>query len=239
MCYGRLWARDCYQTVPLELNRQAIYSRAGPMSRPNRLNIYSAKGNHLSSSSSQRRWCIIIAAGCLILIFHRILHQLSSSSTNNTEIHEAKCRLKQAIRSGECQLFSHRSYYNGQTEDCQTALEQLKRIGVHHLDLDLVLSTATADNNDNKDGIASNNDNLIVAHPMEYKHTTSTGYSPCGNTPFNEMIHHLKSVYNDDNNNFFISMEPKAAWGQTPQELADVALVDPPSRMEIAYGSSP
>ena len=173
------------------------------MNRPNRLNIYSAKGNHLSSSSSQRqRWCIIIAAaGCLILILHRILQQLSSSSTNNTEIHETKCRLKQAIHSGECQLFSHRSYYNGQTEDCQTALEQLKLIGVHHLDLDLVLSTA--DNNNNKDGFVFTNDNLIVAHPMEYKHTTKT-YSPCGNTPFNEMIHLLKSVYKDNINSLFL-----------------------------------
>mmetsp|Transcript_269 Transcript_269/g.345 ORF Transcript_269/g.345 Transcript_269/m.345 type:complete len:184 (+) Transcript_269:1-552(+) len=42
------------------------------------------------------------------------------------------------------------------------------------------------------------------------------------------MIQLLKTVYND---NFFISMEPKAAWGQTPQELDDVALIHPPSRI--------
>mmetsp|Transcript_3862 Transcript_3862/g.6441 ORF Transcript_3862/g.6441 Transcript_3862/m.6441 type:complete len:329 (-) Transcript_3862:471-1457(-) len=190
------------------------------MNRPNRWNIYSAKGN---LPSSTRRRCIIAASCCfsiflILLIFNRILQQLSLTSSN--EIREKKCRLKQAIQSGECQLFSHRSYYNAKTDDCRNAMEQLKRIGVHHLDLDLVLTTTDKD-----DGIASNT--LIVAHPMEYKHTTPT-YSPCGNTPFNEMINLLKTVYND---NFFISMEPKAAWRQTTQELNDVALIHPPSRI--------
>lgn len=192
--------------------------------RSNRLNIYSDKGSTLATSSRRR----IALAGCFIisfiLLFKRVIDHLPSSSSSNNEIRKNKCRLKQAINSGECQLFSHRSYYNAQKDNCQTALEHLKRIGVNHIDLDLVL---TDNNNNNYDGIAPNS--LIIAHPMEYKRTTKT-YSPCGNTPFNEMIQLLKSVYNDGNN-FFISMEPKAAWGQTPQELNDVALINPPSKI--------
>eukprot|EP00985_Skeletonema_marinoi_P004703 scaffold2038_cov85-Skeletonema_marinoi.AAC.1 len=105
------------------------------MKRPNRLNIYSVKGGRPSSYS---RRCII-AAACLIVVIillsKRILQHPSTSSSS--EIHESKCWLKQAINSGECQLFSHRSYYNAQTDDCRSALEQLKSIGVNHLDLDL------------------------------------------------------------------------------------------------------
>eukprot|EP00985_Skeletonema_marinoi_P031994 scaffold37977_cov195-Skeletonema_marinoi.AAC.2 len=188
------------------------------MNRRNRLNIYSAKG---SSPSSYSRRGIIASACCfvavIILLSKRVIEQPSTSSSS--EIHDSKCRLKQAINSGECQLFSHRSYYSAKSDDCRTALEQLKSIGVNHLDLDLVLT----DNNNNN--VESNR--LIVAHPMEYKRTTKT-YSPCGNTAFNEMMHLLKSVYNND---FFISMEPKAAWRQTQQELDDIALINPPSKI--------
>jgi len=73
---------------------------------------------------------------------------------------------------------------------------------VNHLDLDLVLTeNNNNNNNNNNNGVEANG--LIVAHPMEYKRTTKT-YSPCGNTAFNEMIHFLKSVYNND---FFISID--------------------------------
>eukprot|EP00984_Skeletonema_dohrnii_P016339 scaffold7239_cov123-Skeletonema_dohrnii-CCMP3373.AAC.1 len=188
------------------------------MNRRNRLNIYAVKGGRPSSYS---RRCRIAAAGCfvavIILLSKRIFLQPSTSSSS--EIHDSKCRLKQAINSGEFQLFSHRSYYNAKSDDCRNALEHLKSIGVNHLDLDLVLT------NNNNNNVESNS--LIVAHPMEYKRTTKT-YSPCGNTAFNEMMHLLKSVYNND---FFISMEPKAAWGQTQQELDDIALINPPSKI--------
>ena len=137
------------------------------MNRPNKLNIYSVKGGRPSSYS---RRGITAAAGCLIvaviLLSKRILQQPSTSSSS--EIHESKCWLKQAINSGECQLFSHRSYYNAQTDDCRTALEQLKSIGVNHLDLDLVLTeNNNNNNNNNNNGVEANG--LIVAHPMEYK----------------------------------------------------------------------
>lgn len=196
----------------------------------NILNIYSDKGSNLSTSSRRRITLVSCFVLAFILLFNRIFDHLSSSSSSSSKIdlHEHKCRLKQAISSGECQLFSHRSYYNAQTQDCQTALKHLKRIGVNHIDLDLVLTDTNNNNNIIDNDHSAPNNSLIVAHPMEYKHTTKT-YSPCGNTPFNEMIHLLKTVYND--NNFFISMEPKAAWGQTPQELNDVALINPPSRI--------
>ena len=193
------------------------------MKTNNRLNIYSAKGGGSPFSSSSRRWgTIIIAAACfifvLVILSRRVLLHLlhQPSSPPRSDIHESKCWLKQAINSGECQLFSHRSYYDSQSDSCRSALEQLKNIGVNHLDLDLVLAPDE-----------ETTPRLIVAHPMEYKRITKT-YSPCGNTEFNEMIHLIKSVYSHD---FFISMEPKAAWGQTQQELEDIALVNRPSKI--------
>lgn len=66
---------------------------------------------------------------------------------------------------------------------------------------------------------------LVVAHPMEYKRK-SEYYSPCANVPFDDMVRALRNEYGDD---FFVSMEPKAAWGGTREELEDEALADLPS----------
>ena len=54
----------------------------------------------------------------------------------------------------------------------------------------------------------------------------SVYYSPCANADFDDTIHALRDVYEDD---FFISIEPKAAWRSTRDELNDVALVNSPS----------
>ena len=97
---------------------------------------------------------------------------------------------------------------------CHDALSELNTISVNHLDLDLVLDERQEYNQ------------LIVAHPMEFKRQ-SEYYSPCANVAFDEMVHTLKDVYGD--NNFFISLEPKAAWRLTQTELDDVALTNLPS----------
>lgn len=136
---------------------------------------------------------------------------ISSSSSR-----KHRCWLKHALKSGEFKLFSHRSYHdNTQSEQptCHDSLSQLKSIGVNHLDLDLVLDERHETHQ------------LVVAHPMEFKRQ-SDHYSPCANTGFDEMIQALKMVYGDD---FFISVEPKAAWGKTQKELDDVALSNLPS----------
>jgi hypothetical protein len=159
-------------------------------------------------------------AGCVfgIVLFRSIVNprfdnsQSVSASTGHTN---DKCWLKYALKSGELKLFSHRSYYDNTQEEtsCIESLTQLKDIGVTHLDLDLCL--------DQSDSALS----LVVAHPMEFKHELNY-YSPCANTDFDEMIQALEHVYGND---FFISMEPKAAWGNTAQELNDAALTNLPS----------
>ena len=134
----------------------------------------------------------------------------------------SKCWIKQAIHSGDIKLFSHRSYFDNterKKPTCHESLSSLASIGVNHLDLDLVL----AEHKENESDLHWHK--IVVAHPMEFKQQ-SDYYSPCANTDFDDMIHALRDVYEDD---FFISMEPKAAWKSTQDELNDVALVNSPS----------
>lgn len=186
-------------------------------------NIYSAntqnKGpwHRLKSPATVSLCCftIIVVLGIPRLFWpSKAGISLGSSSSSLTH----RCWLKHALESGEFKLFSHRSYHdNTQSEQptCHDSLSQLKEIGVDHIDLDLVL--------DERNG----NKRIIVAHPMEFKHQ-SDYYSPCANMDFDEMVHTLKSVYG---NEFFISMEPKAAWGNTRKELGDAALTNLPSNI--------
>lgn len=128
-----------------------------------------------------------------------------------------RCWMKHAFESGEFTLYSHRSYADStsqQQPSCEESLLELKNIGVNHLDLDLVLESMTE------------HPRLIVGHPMEYKQI-SDYYSPCANSDFDDLVGLLKKVYGQED--FFISLEPKASWGKTEKELADVALTNLPS----------
>ena len=139
---------------------------------------------------------------------------------NKNKAETARCWMKDAFRSKEFILFSHRSFADDthlQQPSCEDSLLELKQLGVNHLDLDLVLDIDSS----------TNIRRLMVGHPMEYKHITKQ-YSPCANTEFNDMIQILTRVFGDD---FFISLEPKAAWKNTQHELEDPALTNLPSRI--------
>ena len=196
----------------------------------NTLNIYSA------TASSSPWWRIkpkrFVPISCFfffILTTKRLLrssiaYDVREGNFARPSSRNDQCWLKRAIKSGECALFSHRSYYdNTQSEQpsCHDALVQLKGIGVNHLDLDLVLD----EQHSIKSSESEAEPRLVVAHPMEFKQT-SNYYSPCANTELDEMVHTLKKVYGTD---FFLSMEPKAAWGNTQKELEDKALTNLPS----------
>lgn len=144
--------------------------------------------------------------------------EVIKQSTSEMEM-KNKCWLKSAFLSRKFIVYSHRSYFDYtavQQPSCEVSLSQLKAIGVNHLDLDIVIHAHRVENYTPR---------LIVAHPMEYKHT-SNHYSPCANVDFNKFIGILKRVYGED---FFISLEPKANWGNTTQELEDTALTNLPS----------
>lgn len=189
--------------------------------KSNALNIYSTAATKTEYRHRPTFCCVAI-----ILFFGPLSLFLSSAREQKNDVFITKghlvgsnrqarhqCWLKHAMKAGKFRLFSHRSYHdNTQSKQptCFESLSNLKAIGVNHLDLDLVLN---------------DNEQLVVAHPMEFKHQ-SKYYSPCARVGFDEMIRTLKTVYE---NNFFISMEPKAAWGNTPKELEDVALTNFPS----------
>ena len=195
--------------------------------RNNTLNIYSQKNEYRLITKSK----IVICCFAIGLLFYTSHHdgertQRAASQegkhddTHNIQMH--KCWLKRALTLGKFHIFSHRSYFDNTQSmqpTCQEALEQLKSIGVNHLDLDLVLADKDPTTDD------PHMHKIVVAHPMEFKHE-SDFYSPCGNTDFDEMISTLSKVYDG---NFFISMEPKAAWKRTEKELHDLALVNTPS----------
>ena len=158
---------------------------------------------------------------------HNIMIQKSHHHLN-TRNQSPECLLKSAFQSREFVIFSHRSFLNSSTSQtkqqpsCEEAIHQLKNIGVHHLDLDLVLDTESKNANHHPSAPT-----LIVSHPMEFKRT-SESYSPCSNLEFDELIHILRNVYNgDDHQDFFISLEPKASWGRTKKEHDDPALALP------------
>ena len=181
----------------------------------------------------------------------------SSNSINDDE--NNKCWIKKAIQTKTLKLFSHRSFGNASLTTqptCEESLLQLKRIGVNHFDVDLVLGNLVREDDasnlvhvQDKNSIVHSTQEgrqrvLIVAHPMEYKHE-SNYYSPCSNIDFDSFIATLKSVYGNGNGNrnkktrdgksstsnaaFFLSLEPKAAWRNTPQEIDDPALTNLPS----------
>mmetsp|Transcript_16344 Transcript_16344/g.24428 ORF Transcript_16344/g.24428 Transcript_16344/m.24428 type:complete len:410 (+) Transcript_16344:221-1450(+) len=175
---------------------------------------------------------------------------ISTSTTTSININDDdatnKCWIKKAIQSKKLKLFSHRSFGNASLTTsqptCKESLLQLKSIGVNHFDLDLVLGNISIREKDDASRSVvleleqeKNSDRvsiLIVAHPMEYKHV-SNYYSPCSNIDFDSFIATLKSVYGGESSNantaFFLSLEPKAAWHNTPQEIGDPALTNHPS----------
>ena len=192
----------------------------------NALNVHSTAARYNSLLSKRS---IILSVCCLAIVLYEIPRllfggingQILRGELISASIKKRKrnrCWLKTAMASGELKLFSHRS--NTQSTDqptsCHDALVKLKEMNVNHLDLDLVLDT--------RHGAKK----LVVAHPMEYKQQ-SRYYSPCANTDFDTMIQTLKQVYGSSDKGFFISMEPKAAWGNSAQEVEDVALVNTPS----------
>lgn len=136
---------------------------------------------------------------------------------------ENKCWIQKAVATGELKLFSHRTFSNAHLETqptCQESLQSLKNIGVKHYDIDVVL----------------NDDELIVAHPTEFKRESSY-YAPCSNMKFDDFIDLVKIIYHEEKAiqpekidvSFFISIEPKAAWDKTETQLQDKALVNMPS----------
>ena len=146
-----------------------------------------------------------------------------ASSIRSLESQKSRCWMKRALKSGDFVIFSHRSYHDNTQSNqpsCEESLSRLKKIGVNHMDLDLVMDEHATD--------AVAKPRLLVAHPMEFKRM-SDYYSPCANTEFDEMIDIVKRVYGTDE--FFLSMEPKAAWQKTQQELDDVALTNLPSNI--------
>lgn len=145
----------------------------------------------------------------------------TSTEITSYTLAENQCWLKQAHKKGEFVIFSHRTYVNSalpqqQQPSCHDALQQLKNLGIHHIDIDLVLDEAQFP------------PRLVVAHPMEYN-KLSKYYSPCANTELDNFIQLLEHIY--DNGDFFLSMEPKAAWGNTPVELDNPALANLPSKI--------
>ena len=189
------------------------------------MNIYSATAKNGPRYRLPSKRSMILSSCCfaIVILGAPRLFSLSSGKVGHSRGNlvgspqSHRCWLKRALKSGEFKLFSHRSHHdNTQSEQptCAESFSKLKAIGVNHFDFDLVL-----------DEHNENNSQLIVAHPMEFKRE-SEYYSPCANTGFDEMITTLKNVYGND---FFISMEPKAAWGKTQKELNDVALTNLPS----------
>ena len=107
-----------------------------------------------------------------------------------------ECWLREAFYRGDFDIFSHRSFVSGNNAPdttCRDALNQLKNIGVNHLDLDLVLDEILG------------NSRIVVSHPMEFK-KESKYYSPCSLQPLETVIEELNAVYDD---NWFISLELK------------------------------
>lgn len=167
-------------------------------------------------------------ASVLLLTFSVVLititHFLSfdNLSLENRDILQSnkECWLKDAFNSGDFVVYSHRSFvFSSSDQDtiqpsCKAALSMLKDKGVNHLDLDLVLD----EGKDNKSA------KVVVSHPMEFKRE-STYYSPCSLLALNDLIQILDEVYGKSK--WFISLEPKASWGRTQEEMKDIALVEP------------
>ncbi|KAL7463556.1 hypothetical protein ACHAXS_003916 [Conticribra weissflogii] len=198
------------------------------------MGLQRSKANYLNRYSSLSRQKALWGTNwkCLFLTFAVSLVVILFIQMINTQIddgpavsigeklpasEQSRCWLKHATKSGIFFIFSHRSYIDNTEElqpSCEESLMQLKRIGVNHIDLDLVLDERN-----------KSNPHLIVAHPMEFK-MNSKYYSPCANRGFDEMMQIVKRVFGED---YFLSMEPKAAWGMTIREYDDTALTDSPS----------
>ncbi len=160
-----------------------------------------------------------IVVGVLLISMKDKLTSHDLVGSNEAQRRVGRCWLKHAFKSGEFNLYSHRSYADStQSEQptCEESLTQLKSMGVNHLDLDLVLNESSA-----------SAPYLVVGHPMEYKRT-SDYYSPCANAEFEVMVQTLFKVYGKD---FFISLEPKASWGMSQTEFSDPALTNLPSNI--------
>mmetsp|Transcript_3119 Transcript_3119/g.4159 ORF Transcript_3119/g.4159 Transcript_3119/m.4159 type:complete len:334 (-) Transcript_3119:247-1248(-) len=174
-----------------------------------------------------KRWKIFLTTAITILSISKIFK--NTTIFENARVHDvvpvggensSQCLLKDAYHEGSFHIFSHRSFFNGndQTLSCQDALKELRDIGVNHLDVDLVLEVKQIRKS------SSTSKRLIVAHPMEYKQTSSY-YSPCANTLFSDFFKLVSEAYGNDD--FFISMEPKASWHQSDEEIEDSALAQP------------
>mmetsp|Transcript_28523 Transcript_28523/g.60435 ORF Transcript_28523/g.60435 Transcript_28523/m.60435 type:complete len:340 (+) Transcript_28523:172-1191(+) len=186
------------------------------------LNRYSSISQHTSSWGTAVKCLYPIFAVSLvaILFIQKTTTQTDiafGTAINVQASHESRCWLKYAAKSGIFLIFSHRSYVDNTQElqpSCEESLMQLKGIGVNHIDLDLVLDERN-----------ESDPRLIVAHPLEFKRK-SEYYSPCANSGFDEMLEIVKKVFGEE---YFLSMEPKAAWGMTVSEYDDAALTNTPS----------
>ena len=191
--------------------------------KPRVVNVYSAQPPPRRLTLLTTRSSILLTCAAIVLIG-------SSHLFNARGRH--RCRLARALSAGEFRVFSHRAFHDsGQSAQpsCRDSLERLRSVGVTHLDLDLVLGPEPDDDEADRyrwvfDEDADNE--LLVAHPMEYKRESSY-YSPCANQKFDDVVGYLKDVYGDED--WFISLEPKASWNNSPEELSDLALTSFPS----------
>eukprot|EP00557_Chaetoceros_sp_GSL56_P003009 CAMPEP_0176490878 /NCGR_PEP_ID=MMETSP0200_2-20121128/8118_1 /TAXON_ID=947934 /ORGANISM="Chaetoceros sp., Strain GSL56" /LENGTH=329 /DNA_ID=CAMNT_0017888239 /DNA_START=270 /DNA_END=1255 /DNA_ORIENTATION=+ len=158
----------------------------------------------------------------LALFSHRSFanYSYSCKNTNHQKL--------QQEQQQESNNFLGVSVQNLPLSSCKESFYQLKSIGVNHFDIDLILHDLTQQS----EQLIVQHRQLLVAHPMEYK-KMSNCYSPCSNVKLDDFLTLVKQVYNDNDkdgrgHDFFISMEPKAAWKQTLQELQDPALTNIP-----------
>ena len=211
--------KDNINMASNELHRRHVTAKKGTSSASNSPST-AASHRTVWKRLPSTRSLIIRAISCVAVIAFCLPRVLSSSRRRRGDApaaasNEHNCWLKRALAAGDFHLFSHRSYHDSALPDdqqptCREALARLRDIGVNHLDLDVVLDAQGQ---------------LIVAHPLEFKHE-SERYAPCALESFDDVIRALREAYGND---FFVSVEPKAAWGRTSRELTDVALTNTPS----------
>lgn len=195
----------------VRLNQFQSKQQKHKKNRP-KMRIYSSLPKHHRSKQRLPKALKYITA-ILLIGFIYLTIQTSVKKTTYTA-NDNKCWIQKAISSHQLKLFSHRTFSNANLDTqptCEESLLKLKEINVNHFDVDLVL-----DGNE-----------LIVAHPMEFKRESSY-YAPCSNMPIDKFLSLIHKIYTK-NDDYFISFEPKSAWDNTDAQLEDKALTNLPS----------
>mmetsp|Transcript_3768 Transcript_3768/g.5628 ORF Transcript_3768/g.5628 Transcript_3768/m.5628 type:complete len:350 (-) Transcript_3768:40-1089(-) len=198
-------------------------------SRPNRLSLRKGAVQFLSHQQRRVRKRSIFSAFASIAVLYFVWTVTEKVFFIEESSSSSECWLQHAFHSGSFHIFSHRSFFDKEKNaikalsetsitTCKEALIKLKSIKVNHIDIDVVLDI---------DKTGNKNHSLKVAHPVEFKQT-SAYYSPCANQELDVFLQTMHYVFNDkDGQNYFVSMEPKAAWKRTQKESDDEALAPP------------